>query len=764
MGFLDRIRNAANRALARGRASAQNIKAGGRPSGLPPRKPKDKPKDKPKTESPRDRRKRELEEQRRARQERDKQFLQTIQNKVLEKIRPEANIITKEDAAAIAAAQAARDSGSKAVQEKAEAELIRRGITTRDIQRTLQERPEILLGTVTDEDKRREASRIASNLGVTTDEILRNPEFNKQWKQVEIDARKSISQGQKESLAAIEAQESKKGFISKFGEALTERGLDYIGTGKYSGGDLFKPSLLKPKETVGLGLTTIGGFISGIGKPLDVGGEAFKTTDSDLLSKLEAGTRAAGKEVVSGTVGIVKDVPKVFIGPTAGFSDKQFAALNIQRLTGAALLATPTFKVGKGAVNITTAPFKSRTRGVAFRDQPVYIQTAEITSLRTGKTTAKATSDIKKSQLVYTETPLIDLKKGTFGRKGKYEFKEVGKGVVASDIRILDVTPEGAKVLTISKPFKEIGTSKQPAAEIALVKDIGKGYDITRGTFKAELTPDSPILKTGGYSGKLRDYSGEIIEPIEIGGTKLSFRGGLSKIEGQPITAFKSTLIETPRKKKSGLGRLDLSEGQGGTIRQLKQIDSGAILEQAAGQAASKVKIKTDVNKAITNSGKTFSNLQTQSLTKLKTGTTLAVVTGQRGKQLQQLSAIQLTSPLTQVRTDTIALQKTSLSELTTPLQQVRTSGISLSQLAKPTAPSLSGLTPLASLGGIPFGGKIPELGGGATARVKKNASILKGKRKRVASITAAALGIKATKKQAKKKKGFTGLEIIGLK
>ena len=53
------------------------VKPSEKPKGKPsPSQPSGKPPSKP--ESPRDRRKRELEEQRRARQERDKLFLQTL--------------------------------------------------------------------------------------------------------------------------------------------------------------------------------------------------------------------------------------------------------------------------------------------------------------------------------------------------------------------------------------------------------------------------------------------------------------------------------------------------------------------------------------------------------------------------------------------------------------------------------------------------------------------------------------------------------------
>ena len=744
MGFLDKLKGAAKRALARGRAGAERVKS---------KRPTPKPKPKP------DRTK-----QREERKKKDREFLKDTQEKVKgfieEKIAPKPEVLTKEQAEALQAASVAAESGSPKLQEQTQAELIKQGITTRDIQRTLQERPELLLGSqVTKEDKRREAERIAQEFGVDVKQVLQNPEFNKQWKAVEQQQIKDLSQRQKQALSSIEQQKRGEGILSTLGRSISERGSKILGTGERKPTDFFKPSILKPKETVGIGLTTVGGVISGIGKPIDVAGEAFRKTDSDILSKLEAGTRAGGKEIISGTVAVVKDIPKVFTGPTAGFTDKQLAAVNIQRLTGVALLAAPTFKVTKGATGLATAPFKPRTRTVLYKDKTITLQKADITSLRTGKTTAKGAGEVTRFDLKYKETALIDLKKGKFGREGTFKFEETGKAAFAADIKILDITPEGAKVLTISKPFKELGTSKQPAGEISLVKDIGGGFDISRGAFKRELTRESPILKTAAISKKLFD-------PIELGRTRLSPRIGLSKIEGQPPTGFRSTLIETPKKKKSDLGRLDIDikPTGGGTFKVLQKTDTGAILETAAGKAASKIKVKADIDTALTQGGKTITKLQTKPLTQLKTGTALAIGTKAKQQQLQRATTLQLQRPLSKFRTDTIALQKTSFTEITSPLQQTKTQTLTLTQLAKPTAPSISGLTPLAGLGGIPFRGKLPELGGRLSKSIKKSPRITKGKRQRVASVTAAALRIKATKKQAKKKKGFTGLELIGLK
>ena len=82
----------------------------------------------------------------------------------------------------------------------------------------------------------------------------------------------------------------------------------------------------------------------------------------------------------------------------------------------------------------------------------------------------------------------------------------------------------------------------------------------------------------------------------------------------------------------------------------------------------------------------------------------------------------------------------------------------------KTTFPSVSGVATLGKVGGGLTLGKLS----GDTSKIGKTFNrkkqLFKPKRQRVASITAAALGIKATKKAKKKTKGFSGLGLIGLR
>lgn len=829
MGFLDSIRNAAKKALDRGRAGAKRVKAGERPSGLPPRtKPKGKPRGKPSPSKPPSKPspkppskpsfyekidtgfggllpggvtptqardinqiKRDEAAARRAAN------TQAAQDKIRAGFEKAADVIAgkpeqldKGDVESLKALETAQASGSQAAIDKALADVNRRGISERDILATIQQNPDIFIDKPTSALKEQEAARIADKYGLTKDEVLRNPQFNKDWAAAE----KEYIESQRKALGEFETgfaqRKSQKGGFSLIGEAIAYRGLKLVpeSFGEFKTGGL-------GKTIVGGGLILGGNIISGTSDLIT--GSAAKAESIALKQGYKPSDPRAvvgfgltlGTETIKGAGSALLLGGKTLLSPSTALASPKAAAQSLANVGGAALIFTGAKKGAKPAYTALKSPFVQKKIKLG-------------TSLEYNLTgVSKKGKDQVKGRGTGVKTDsflVIDPFKMSEGKRPRRGVSEVSPISLKFDSKKLKDNIYETKIGTsISDPIKVRSQIKevplkQPLGELGYKGFVSEGLNVGRIDKGATIvTPQQPLKLSRDITASLDVPSGvKVFEVKEVGKGSFARTGELSldlasgrpsraigdikllEIDPKLISAKKTTpsapfVKQLPRgggvfgKPLTGKGGLTLLDD----TKTKTKTQPGEVIA-AVGDATKQ--LSKDLYKSETTS-KSLSpsislRLDTETLQKSKVGsltiTEYLPLTKKRFKQgaltlpaFKQPTA-EISKSITPTLLQTPTLTNLQTTKLTTPLLTT----------TKSTFPSVSGVATLGKVGGGLSLGRL----GGDTSTIGKNLyrkkQLFKPKRQRVASITAAALGIKATKKARKKTKGFSGLGLIGLR